>query len=251
MESSKDILKELEQISKAVAEINRETPYTLPEGYFDTLHTVIMARIAAGGNEENSLLQVAGKKMPQDVPQGYFDTLPESILSKIKEQSGLSVAEELKELSPLLAGISKSNVFEVPDGYFETLSVYRTDQSTTTSVVTMYSRKVWLRYAAAAVVFALIAFGISLFIKQPATENSPVTTAVYAPKTEQQINTELAQITDEEIISYLKLTADSKDAETMAALVDEEQLPDEAQYMDDVFLESFMKELEQPELKTN
>ncbi len=250
MTRSTDILKELEQISKAVAQISGETPYTLPHGYFETLGPVIMARIAAGGNEENSLLQIAGKQMPQDVPEGYFDTLPENILSKIKEQTGLSAAEELKELSPLLAGISKSNVYEVPDGYFETLSANKTRTSTST-VVTMYSRKVWLRYAAAAVVFAMIAFGISLFIKQPPTVNNPDTAAVYTPKTEQQINTELAQITDEEIISYLKLTADSKDAETMAALVDEEQLPDEAQYMDDAFLESFMKELEQPELKTN
>lgn len=99
--------------------------------------------------------------------------------------------------------------------------------------------------------FALIAFGISMFIKQPAEVNSPVTAAVYTPKTEQQINKELAQITDEEIISYLKMTADSKDAETMAALVDEEQLPDEAEYMDEAFLETFMKELEQTEIKTN
>lgn len=245
-----DILKELEQISKAVAQINRKTTYTVPVGYFDTLHTVIMARIAAGGNEENSLLQVAGKEMPQAIPQGYFETLPDQILSKIKAQQVQTVAEELNELSPVLAGLSKTNLYEVPAGYFENLADNMIQQTTIeTKVVSMFSRKIWLRYAAAAVVFGMIAFGINFLLQQPKAVGPIV--EIPTIKTEAQFNQELVKLSDEEIISYLKLTVDSKDAETMAALVDETQLPNEAEYMDDAFLESFMKELEQTEQQTN
>lgn len=248
MTRSTDILKELEQISPAVAQISDETPYHVPVGYFDTLDTVIMARIASGGIEENSLLNVAGKQMPQDVPQGYFDTLSESILSKIKAQQTVQTAtEELSELSPLLAGLSKANLYEVPAGYFENLSAGITEKTTETKVVAIFSRKVWMRYAAAAVVFGLIAFGINLFPSQSTISNSGIPTA----KTEEQINKELAKISDEEIINYLKMTSDSKDVAAITSIVDHSQLPTEADYMDDAFMESFMKELEQSESKTN
>jgi hypothetical protein len=251
MTRSTDILKELEQISPAVAQITGETPYQVPAGYFDTLDTVIMARIAAGGIEETSLLDIAGKQMPQDVPQGYFDTLSDNILSKIKAQNNQSAVDELNELSPVLAGLSKTNLYKVPAGYFENLSSVLTAKTTTeTKVVSMFSRRVWIRYAAAAVLFGLIAFGINFFFQQPIT-NGPVAVNLPTVKTEEQINTELAQISDDEIVNYLKMTADSKDAEAIAAAVDQNQLPTEADYMDDAFMESFMKELEQTENKTN
>lgn len=249
MKRSTEILKELEQISPAVAQISEETPYQVPVGYFDTLDTVIMARIAAGGIEENSLLYVAGKQMPLDVPQGYFDTLSDSILSKIKAQQNIQTAtEELSELSPLLAGLSKANLYEVPAGYFENLSVGITEKTTETKVVSMFSRKVWIRYAAAAVLFGMIAFGINFFIQQP---SNGLVDFIPEIKTEEQINKELAQISEDEIINYLKMTSDSKDVAAISSVVDQSQLPSEADYMDDAFMESFMKELEQTENKTN
>lgn len=250
MTRNTDILKELEQISQAVAQISGEAPYQVPVGYFDTLDTVIMARIAAGGIEENSLLTVAGKQMPQDVPDGYFDTLSDNILSKLKaQQSFQTAAEELNELSPVLAGLSKANLYEVPIGYFENLAERITEKTTETKVVSMFSRKVWIRYAAAAVLFAMIAFGINFFIQQPST-TGPVA-GIPEIKTEEQINKELAKISEEEIINYLKMTSDSKDVAAIASVVDQSQLPTEADYMDDAFMESFMKELEQTENKTN
>ena len=249
MTRNTDILKELEQISPAVAQISEETPYQVPVGYFDTLDTVIMARIAAGGIEENSLLIVAGKQMPQDVPQGYFDTLSNSILSKIKAQQSIqTVTEELNELSPVLAGLSKEILYEVPAGYFENLSAGITEKTTETKVVSMFSRKVWIRYAAAAVLFGMIAFGITFFIQQP---TNGLVADIPEIKTEEQINTELAKISDEEIINYLKMTSDSKDVAAITSFVDQSQLPAEADYMDDAFMESFMKELEQTENKSN
>jgi hypothetical protein len=249
MTRNTDILKELEEISPAVANLNAQTPYSIPAEYFETLASVIMARIAAGGTEENSVLTVAGKLMPQDVPDGYFNNLSGDILSKIKMQNEQSVADELKELSPMLAGISKTNLYEVPAGYFETFTVQPYKSISDSKVVSMFSRKVFMQYAAAAVVFVLIAFGINFFSSQ----NNIIKETTIVPKslTDDQFNNELAKISDDEIINYLNQTADSKDAITIATLIDKSELPDEADYMDDEFLNSVMQELEKTDKKTN
>ena len=55
---------------------------------------------------------------PFSVPEGYFDGLAASILAKVKAQT-LSPADELQELSPLLAGISKQMPYSLPAGYFD------------------------------------------------------------------------------------------------------------------------------------
>lgn len=238
MTRSKDIVKELEEISPVVAQLNATLPYQVPEVYFETLSSVVMARIAAGGNEENSLLQVAGKTMPQDVPVGYFDSLADSILTKIKT-SGNDVTTELQNLSPVLAGISKTNVYEVPAGYFDTVATTATAQlKQQAKVVSFFNTRTWVRYAAAAVVISMLAFGINYTLQK---KSDAVAGAI---KTEAQFNTQLASISDDAIIDYLQMNADTKDAESIKQLIDGTQLPEETDYIDEEFLDAFMKELE-------
>lgn len=244
MTNRADILKELASISPVLAQISPENPYQAPVGYFDDLCNQINGRIAAGGIEELSLVELAGKQMPNDVPEGYFDQLSNQILTKIKSEQVADTTAELFTLSPVLAKLDRSNLYEVPAGYFEQLPHQLSEQIKPAKVVSMFSKSSWIRYAAAAVVFGLIAFGIQ-FIMQETSSTSPVA------KTDEQISKELAQISDEEIINYLKQTADSKDVEAIAAVVDQSQLPSEIDYMDDAFMESFMKELEQTDNKSN
>lgn len=252
MTRNKDIANELEQISAVVAQINPMVPYQVPEVYFDTLSSVIMARIAAGGHEENSLLQVAGKQMPQEVPAGYFDTLSENILDKIKALPTQTATDELATLSPLLAGISKTNVYEVPAGYFDSLADTVTTQvKEETKVVSIFSRKLIIRYAAAAAVFTMIAFGINMVMKQQSTSVAFAIAGVDPIKTQKQFNNELAALSDDAIVSYLKLTADTKDIDKINESIDQSKLPEETDYMDEEFLESFMKELEKTTTTTN
>jgi len=252
MTRNKDIANELEQISEVVAKINPVVPYQVPEVYFETLSSVIMARIAAGGQEENSLLQVAGKQMPQDVPAGYFDTLSDSILAKVKAQPEQTANEELAALSSLLAGISKGNVYEVPVGYFDSVADTVNKQiNDETKVVSIFSRKLLIRYAAAAVVFTMIAFGVNMLMKQ-SLDSTPFDMAHVDPiKTQKQFNKELAALSDDAIVSYLKLTADTKDIDKINESIDQSKLPEETDYMDEEFLESFMKELEKTNTTTN
>jgi hypothetical protein len=252
MTRNKDIANELEQISAIVAQINPMVPYQVPEVYFDTLSSVIMARIAAGGHEENSLLQVAGKQMPQDVPAGYFDGLSDAILAKVKAQPEQTATEELATLSPILAGISKSNVYEVPVGYFDAVADTLNKQvKEETKVVSIFSRKLLIRYAAAAVVFTMIAFGINMVLKQQSTTVAFAIAGVDPIKTQKQFNNELAGLSDDAIVSYLQMTADSKDIDKINESIDQSKLPEETDYMDEEFLESFMKELEKTTTTTN
>jgi hypothetical protein len=70
-------------------------------------------------NELNSGLNPAPGDNPFSVPEGYFEGLASSILAKIKGEAPLSAGEEIAQLSPLLAGISRQLPYSVPEGYFQ------------------------------------------------------------------------------------------------------------------------------------
>jgi hypothetical protein len=257
MTRNTNILNELKEISPAVANMEAINPYTVPAGYFETLADEIMAKILARGSEteDSPVIGVAGKVMPMDVPAGYFETLSDSILAKIKTQQEQTASEELNEISPVLAGLTKTNVYTVPDGYFEHISdkqLALVSERKQAKVVSLFTQRSWMKYAAAASVIVMLAFGINFFFSNSGSQlESYVNIGLKDYKSEQQINTGITNIKEADLVTYLQMTADSKDAETIASLVDETQLPEEADYLDNEFLESFMKELEQTETTTN
>lgn len=53
------------------------------------------------------------------VPENYFDGLAAVVLAKVKSSEPADAASELNDLSPLLAGVSKTMPFSVPSSYFE------------------------------------------------------------------------------------------------------------------------------------
>jgi len=66
----------------------------------------------------NSGLESYPYSLPYSVPEGYFNSLAESILRKVRAQD-LEASDEIAELSPLLSGLSKKMPFEVPADYFQ------------------------------------------------------------------------------------------------------------------------------------
>lgn len=70
-------------------------------------------------NEMNSGLNSNANDTPYSVPEGYFDSLASSVLAKIKGEATISGSEEIAQLSPLLAGISRQLPFSVPNNYFQ------------------------------------------------------------------------------------------------------------------------------------
>ena len=56
---------------------------------------------------------------PFAVPEGYFEGFADSVLSKIKGEQLQFAMDEIAQLSPLLAGISRRMPFSVPEAYFQ------------------------------------------------------------------------------------------------------------------------------------
>jgi hypothetical protein len=56
------------------------------------------------------------------VPQGYFENFAASVWSRINSQHPMDSADELAELSPMLAAIPRKMPFSVPENYFSELT---------------------------------------------------------------------------------------------------------------------------------
>lgn len=52
------------------------------------------------------------------VPEGYFENFAASVLLRVKNNSAISVMEELQDISPLLASIPRNMPYSVPENYF-------------------------------------------------------------------------------------------------------------------------------------
>lgn len=161
----------------------RVNPFAVPEGYFEDL-------------AKRSLLR---NKLRQDmedataVPEGYFDSLKEDILSQVR-------AEKLKE-QVVAPGMT------VPEGYFSQLTdkvlastVQAAKDETApvpaeTPVRRLWTKK-WLPYVAASVM--ALAVSIGFYFGNNSHSEQPVAVAGT-----------LQAVSDQEIISYLELYAES------------------------------------------
>jgi hypothetical protein len=254
-----EIVNELQNISPAVANIGAVMPYDLPAGYFQKISEVIMARISAGGIEENSVVGVAGKSSPFSVPENYFEQLSFSILDKIKLAEENNAIKELKELSPLLAGISKENVYSVPEGYFDSLSTHISSSiKPQATVISFTSRKTLVRFAVAASFLLMLTFGSYLFFTRPASQtDSYVKLGLKQYKTGAQIDKGLQNISEADLLTYLQLTAEGNDDENIASIVTGEELNEtltQPEVGEDELLESILNEFEnlpEADIKTN
>jgi hypothetical protein len=125
------------------------------------------------------LLSGVSKETPYSVPAGFFQNLSDDIMQKINEQINHQTSEEeIESLSPLLSSLKNKNPYSVPGGYFENLGtkVVRKDsfeEQKEAKVISITKRK-WYRLAVAAVFIGVIAIGGLLFIGQrPVTVDNP------------------------------------------------------------------------------
>ena len=214
--------------------------------------------------ELNSSLPVETGFNPYTVPSGYFEGLADTVLAKIKGEETFSASEEIAQLSPLLAGLSrkmpydvpagffdvpnlssitgeeklpevlarldKTMPFEVPAGYFETLPEILLGRvaKPQARVVSMHSR--WMRMAAAAVIAGVIAvFGFVYSNSKPAAVS--VDSPEWVAKQLKDVETkELEQFIEQTDISIAqnkpkqKATNNAEDAESLLKDVSNEEL---------------------------
>lgn len=139
---------------------------------------------------------------PYRVPAGYFSDFAEILMIRVQLENSLdtkTAAEEISGLSPLLAGLARTQSYQVPQGFFESLQTRIPEkvQVSTKRVVmkpVAANRRVLsmpmrlVRYAAAACIVAGI--GIATF------------TITHSPKITDPI-LGLATVSDQDMANYL------------------------------------------------
>ena len=248
MKFSDEILSELVTISPFLAGLEKTNVFTVPEGYFNNLHTSVLLQIKS----TNFTLLEKGNNIGLTVPEGYFENLSTNILNKIKAQQNENAADELKNLSPLLFSLQDKNVFTVPQQYFNGLSnnVVKSIRPQA-KVISIKSKNTIWKIAAAAVMTGVIAIS-SLWVSQKQIDNKTgvaVNETITSPsgqyRSEDQINQGIAKLSDDEIIKYLQTTGTVADNESLAANIRENELPSQQDYlMDEKTLQKFLDETE-------
>ena len=173
-------------------------PHSVPAGYFENLPEIIIDKLAL----KSTFVSNTNSKELYNVPDGYFSNLSGNILQKINEKNS-SVQQELEELSPLLSSIPKTNVFTVPEKYFEGLTVQHKVNKQPAKVISIGTKtRKWFAYAAAACVAALMFGGGYYYMQSKSNTNntSAANTQIAAVNVEQAV----LQLSDSEIDSYLK-----------------------------------------------
>jgi hypothetical protein len=209
------------------------------------------------------------------VPEAYFDNLANSVLSKIEG----TAANELQQLSLLLAGLNKTVPFEVSENYFEQVSeaitiqalkekmpaafdninkehpfeipvgyfdqlagniLNKTKEQTSVKVVTMPKRFVAIwKYAAAAVFTGAIALSIYKYTGNTTATDVPV--AMNQAKFDETLD----NLAEEDIIKYLDKNGTEEDMASLTSGIDEKDLPDQEEYFtDEATLDNFLKDIE-------
>lgn len=245
MKLSAEIFDELKTISPLLAGMEKTHVFSIPEGYFDLITVALLKRINTDSEFKTNKLTV---------PEGYFENLSTTILNKIRSVNA-NPADELRSLSPMLYSIQNENVFEVPAGYFRNLEYEILDKviiKPEAKVVQLKKRDSIWKYAAAAVVTGVIGLSSLMMFNtsketvididketQLAVSASIKTAAQF--KNEQQINTAIASLSDDEIIKYLERTGTDVDTEILATGIDETDLPSAKDYLlDDKTLDTYL-----------
>lgn len=176
MKRDNTILKELNEISRQVADLPCSLPYKVPEGYFDSLPERILERVHALDADDpgtelkalSPLLAGLPKKSPFSVPEGYFDKVPEEANAGL---SGILQANDILEdmPGPLLESLRRVNPYTVPENYFEVFPQQVVNRLKVKGRVVQISGS-WLRYAVAAAIIGLIALA-GWFVFSPKNVN--------------------------------------------------------------------------------
>jgi hypothetical protein len=170
-----------------------------------------------------------------DVPAGYFDQFAVQMLNKVRNNE---VRTELEEISPFLNSLPKSMPFSLPNQYFEELqpTIPNEKVSQPAKVISIGGTLKWKQWAAAASVLFTIGIGWQFLINKPIETMTTVTSAIPAASVdtlltgvdansltefleeeqansefasllmvaEQDVETGVTQLTDEELKWYLE-----------------------------------------------
>ncbi|MEO7265821.1 MAG: hypothetical protein ABIW38_12965 [Ferruginibacter sp.] len=240
---NKEILNELKAISPLLAQMERINVFTVPAGYFSAFASDLADKLEFS-EDTGKIAKVAS---PFTAPAGYFESLPHNIMAAIKD-SNSSYEDELKDISPLLAGLDRINLFTIPSEYFENLPAKILSKLPKDGKLVAMRRLPFIRYAVAAVITGLM--GLSLFtIFDNKTSNNIL--PKYSAQVMQQasriaqsnsFDEELDALSGKDIEQYLKQSGQNVEAALVASVTDETNLPSQEDYLyDENTLDEFLK----------
>lgn len=205
MENQHTIMNELREISPLIAEIKKENVYSVPPDYFNNLAENILKKINSASLSAFHFSSIT----PYKVKEGYFENFSLSVLQKIhnQHQTVHEVSDELNDIAPLLNTISKTSMFSVPEGYFENLQVLPNQPAKPQAKISSLAGK-FMRYAVAAVIAALMAFGIYLITGKDLKKNGAQAV---------NIKSAIKDLKDDEIIEFLRKHSSLRSATTVSS----------------------------------
>ncbi len=198
MMSKKDMISdELMEITPVLATINRQNIYSVPRSYFENLAKNISEKAI---NEFVIINALQQNKPPFSIPTDYFEGLSSQILNKINNEitSDNEIKKELNEVAPLLNTIDKKMVYNIPINYFEHLEIIIPVEKSTAKVVSINKFSRALRYAAAAVITAIVGFSTYFLTNNDSSIINTQTNIAVVNITEA-----VDQLSENEIVDYL------------------------------------------------
>lgn len=248
MENRNDILNEMKELSPTLAAIGNVHVFTVPDGYFEYLGADILKGVEMEyGLDADPAVVVSDRA----VPAGYFDSLADAVLAKIKASEIEDAATEIKALSPMLYSIQNEHVFEVPTGYFENLSNEVLNKVKPQPKVINMQRftRSFFKYAVAAAFTGVMALGVFKFT---ANTNDGIALPDYvsAGLQVQNVDQELAKISNADIVKYLEAGGTDVNAAFVAGSIDNNELPAQEDYfLDDEALDKYLNSINLDGLK--
>ena len=230
METREDILKELKEIAPRLATVDKVNFYTVPADYFTNFKQGVLSRVKFGevGAELKAIapeLATVKKTAVAEMPAAYFSSFSDSLLKKIRANE---VAGELAEVAPTLSKLEKVNALQVPANYFNALPAQLLNKVKIEEKISNASSSKWLdsvnvvlegfmsvvlkpKYSVAfAGLATTVIVGLMIFGKVQQGDN---------------LDNQLASLTNDEINSYLDKRPDMYTDEVFESIVDEKMLP--------------------------
>jgi major membrane immunogen (membrane-anchored lipoprotein) len=217
IKEEESVATELKGLSPILHSIESKNVFSVPLGYFKSLHSVIVSKknkeeTAAELNDLSTVLHGIKDKNVYTVPGNYFETLSDKIEDAVKPQQ--------------------------------------------VKVVTMRKRSITtlLKYAAAAVFTGAMFLGVYNFIGKGKVSSTGSLTVAQTEglkiAAENRFDAELAKITDTDIVKYLEDNGSDVDAALVANTINEDELPTEEDYLtDDKALDKYLDNIDINDLK--
>ncbi len=245
MNPRNEILQELESLAPSLIPLQKMQVYSVPVGYFERFNEELGVLLQP---DLSNILSIPQATM--SVPDGFFDGFAGTVLQKIK-MADITATEEIKQLSPALSATGNDNVFTVPHSFFNNFPDQVLSQvQRPAKIVSMKSRSVFARYAAAAVITGIL--GLSTFsLLDNKRDAEPVNiTALAMADANKIIQTNsfdrvLETVSDEEIVGFLQSSGQDVKAALVASSTDSKELPAAEDYiLNENTLDNYLKTLD-------